>query len=95
MLKKVLLVAAGLALLVGYMAYLTLSNGQISCEVCMEFRGQMECRKATGKDKAEAQTSATGTACSLLASGVADSIACQNAEPVSVSCEEVDGDTGN
>jgi len=87
MMKKFILVIAGLGVLVGYMAYLTMSNGQVSCEVCIEFRGTTECRKATGKDQAEAQMSATGTACSLLAGGVADSIACQNTQPSRMSCD--------
>jgi hypothetical protein len=86
--KKVVLVVAGLALLVSFMAYLTMSSGQVTCDVCVEFRGRSECRKATGKDRDEAQRSATGTACSLMASGVGDVIACQNTEPKTISCQE-------
>jgi len=83
---KVILVVAGLALLIGYMSYLTMSPGQITCEVCMEFHGRSDCRKATGKDKEEAQMSATSTACGLLAGGVTDGIACQNTTPKSIDC---------
>ena len=86
--KKIVLVVSGFVLLVGYMAYLTLSNRQVSCEVCIEFRGLTECRKATAIDRAEAQMSATSTACSLLAGGVTDAIACQNTPPARISCEE-------
>jgi hypothetical protein len=86
--KKIFLLAAGLALLVSYMTYLTMSTGQITCDVCIEFHGRTECRKATGKDEAEAQMSATGTACGLLAGGVTDGIACQNTAPKSISCQE-------
>jgi hypothetical protein len=88
MIKKILLLAAGLALLVGYMAYLTMSSGQVTCEVCIEFHGRSDCRKATGKDETEAQMSATSTACGLLAGGVTDGIACQNTPPKSISCQE-------
>lgn len=85
---KIILVVAGLALLMGYMAYLTMSPGQIACEVCIEFHGRSDCRKATGKDKEEAQMSATSTACGLLAGGVTDGIACQNTTPTSITCQD-------
>jgi hypothetical protein len=85
---KIVLIVAGFALLMGYMTYLTVSPGQIACEVCIEFHGRSECRKATGKDKEEAQMSATSTACGLLAGGVTDGIACQNTPPKTVSCQD-------
>ena len=40
------LIGGGLALALGYMIYLTTSGGGVSCEVCVEFRGSTECRKA-------------------------------------------------
>ena len=86
--KKIFLVAAGLALLMVYMTYLTMSPGQIVCEVCIEFHGRSECRKSTGKDKEEAQMSATSTACGMIAGGVTDGIACQNTPPTSITCQE-------
>ena len=86
--KKIVLVVGGLLLLLSYLAYLTMSSGQITCEVCMDFHGRSECRKATGKDKEEAQMSATSTACGLLSGGVTDVIACQNTPPKSISCRE-------
>jgi hypothetical protein len=85
--RNVLLIVAGL-LLVSFMTYLTMSSGQVTCEVCIEFHGRTECRKSTGKDKEEAQMSATSTACSLVAGGVTDGIACQNTPPKSISCQE-------
>jgi hypothetical protein len=84
---KILIVVAGIAGLVGYFTYLTMSVSTISCEVCVEFHGVTECRRATGKDRMEAEMSAASTACGLLAGGVTDSIACQNTVPKSVSCE--------
>jgi len=84
---KFLSIAAGLVVLIGYMLYLTMSAGKVSCEVCMEFRGRMECRRATGTDEQEAQATATTTACGLISGGVADGIACQNRTPTSVSCQ--------
>ena len=86
--KKIVLVAIGFVLLLGLMTYLTMTSGQITCDVCIEFHGRTECRKATGKDKEEAQMSATSTACGLLSGGVTDVIACQNTPPKSISCQE-------
>jgi hypothetical protein len=82
-----LLVGLALVLLIGFMFYFSISESAVSCEVCIEFRGGMECRKASGKDAEEAQAAAASTACSLLSGGVTDGIACRNTEPKSVSCE--------
>ena len=43
------LVAVGVVLALGYMIYLTMSANEVTCEVCIEFRGETDCRKATGK----------------------------------------------
>jgi hypothetical protein len=82
------LVGAGLVLALVYMIYLTTSGTGVSCEVCVEFRGVTECRKATGKDRLEAETAAASTACGLLSGGVTDGIACRNTVPKSVTCQE-------
>ena len=84
--KKILLVALGFVLLVAYMTYLTMSAGQVQCEVCIEFHGRTECRTSIGKDELEAQMSATSTACGLISGGVTEGIACQNTPPKSLSC---------
>ena len=84
---KVGLVVAALAGFLGYLFYLTLSVNEVSCEVCIEFRGVTECRRATGKDRQEAEIAAASTACGLLSGGVTDGIACRNTMPKSVSCE--------
>ena len=84
---KVVLVVAGVAVLLGFLGYLTMSTGQVSCEVCVEFRGATECRRATGQGRLEAETAAASTACGLLSGGVTDGIACRNTPPKSVTCE--------
>ncbi len=81
------LVAVGVALALGYMIYLTMSANEVTCEVCIEFRGETDCRKATGKDRLEAETAAASTACGLISGGVTDGIACRNTTPKSVSCQ--------
>ena len=86
--SKVILGIALAAVLLGYMTYLTISPTTVSCEVCVEFRGNTECRRASGKDRAEAEMTAASTACSLLAGGIDDGIACRNTPPSRVTCED-------
>jgi hypothetical protein len=85
---KAILGIAAAAVLLGYMVYLTISTNVVSCEVCVEFRGRTECRRASGKDRAEAQMTAASTACSLISGGIDDGIACRNTPPVSATCED-------
>jgi hypothetical protein len=85
---KVVLVIAGVVGLLGYLSYITLSANEVECAVCVEFRGATECRRATGKDREEAERTAASTACGLLSGGVGDSIACQNTPPKTVTCQQ-------
>ncbi len=49
----------------------------------MEFNGQTSCRTAAGETVDRARRAAIDNACATIASGVGDSIACQNKPPVS------------
>jgi hypothetical protein len=64
----------------------SLTIGSVRCEVCIEFRGRRECRAVDGNDEAEARAAAVTNACALLASGVTDTVACQNTPPTDVHC---------
>ena len=66
--------------------YSTLRLGGTSCEVCVEFQGRTQCRKAQGAARAEAIRTATENACAFISAGVTDSIACGNTTPKSVRC---------
>ena len=83
---KVLLTVAALVALLGIFTYLTMSPNEVTCEVCMEFRGATECRKATAKTREEAEVAAASTACSLISGGVTDGMACRSATPQKVLC---------
>jgi len=67
-----------------YMTWQVLSTPSVQCEVCMEFRGRSECRKALGPDRQSCQRTGTDNACGLLASGMTDSIACSRGTPLRV-----------
>jgi hypothetical protein len=81
------LLAVGAALVLAYMIYLTMSPNTVTCEVCIEFRGATECRKATSQDRMEAEAAAASTACGSISGGITDGIECRNTTPKSVSCE--------
>jgi hypothetical protein len=69
------------AALVGVMVYSTLNLAQHRVEACMTFKGQMNCRTASGSTVEFARRTAIQNACAGIASGVTDSIACEQATP--------------
>ena len=83
---KIFVTVAAIVGLLGLFTYLSMSPNEVTCEVCMEFRGNTECRKATAKNREEAEVAAASTACSLISGGVTDGIACRNGEPQKVLC---------
>ena len=50
-------------------------------EVCMEFRGMTSCGIAGGETEQNAKRAATTVACASIASGVTDSMACDQTPP--------------
>ncbi len=84
---KILLVVA-LAAVVGYILFSPMQLGRVSCEVCMEFKGEKACRTAKGPSRDEAASTARDNACARIAFGREDSIRCGNTEPASVRCTE-------
>ncbi|MEW5975418.1 MAG: hypothetical protein AB1898_06375 [Acidobacteriota bacterium] len=83
-----LLIVFGFLGFLAYVVYSTLDLHQYSCEVCMEFRGQTDCRTAAGETEAEAVRTAIENACAQIASGMTDSIACTQTPPKSVNCKQ-------
>jgi len=69
----------GIVTVIAIVVYLSFQIGGVRCEVCITFHGRQVCRSVDGANKHEAQMAAITNACALLASGVTDSIACQNA----------------
>lgn len=53
-------------------------------EVCMEFKGLTSCRTASGSTEQFALRTATSNACATIASGVTDSVACDQSTPKKV-----------
>jgi hypothetical protein len=85
--SKGMWVAAGILLFVALiivMTYQMMDLRQNRVEVCMSFNGRTNCSTASGPTPEDAQRTATQAACTLIASGVTDSQACERGEPVSV-----------
>lgn len=82
--KTVILGIAFVVIVLGVVVYTTLGNNRYRCEVCVVFHGNQACRTAGAATQAEAQRTATENACAQIASGVTDSMACENTQPASV-----------
>jgi hypothetical protein len=66
------------------LVYTTMGNARYRCEVCISFQNRTACRAAAAAAEAQALRTATENACAQIASGVTDSMACENTPPQSV-----------
>ena len=69
---------------IGMVVLTTFGAKRVRCEVCMEFKGQRDCRTVQAATRDEALRNAITTACTQIASGVIESSQCENTRPVSV-----------
>ena len=74
-------VVFGLVIVLG-----SLRTVQAECELCVTYRGITTCRRGSGADEAEARRAAQKAACAVMASGMNESIACDNTPPTNVQC---------
>jgi hypothetical protein len=82
--KPVLVGILIVAVILGVLVYSSFNLAKFRVEVCMTFNGQTNCRTAAGSTEEFARRSATTNACAAIASGVTDSIACENTPPSKV-----------
>ena len=85
--KKAHWIAVGALLFVVFIAAITmlmLGHRKNRVEVCMAFNGRTNCSTASGETQSDALRTATQAACTLIASGVTDSQACERSQPLSV-----------
>ena len=82
--KTVMLAIAFVVLVLMLVVYTTMGNNRHRCEVCIAFHDRSACRTAAASSEAQALRTATENACAQIASGVTDSIACENTPPSSV-----------
>ena len=82
---KIVVLLAVLAFAAGVI-YMTMTPVQAQCEVCMEFDGEMTCRKGAGATEADARRAAQESACGGNAMGMSELIICRGREPDRVQC---------
>ena len=82
-----ILVAVGFVALIGFIVYSATGLARVNCQVCVEFHGVTSCKPAAGTTQEEAVKTAVDIACSDLASGRTENIACEHTEPKTVSCK--------
>jgi hypothetical protein len=82
-----ILIAAGFVVLLGFIVYSTMGLAKVDCEVCVEFHGRTVCGRAAGTTQEEAIKSAISVACSDLAAGRTENIACEATRPKTTSCK--------
>ena len=84
-------VAAGIlfaAVFAAAVVYTTLSESQVECEVCMEFRGRSICRTVAAAERNQALQMAISNACAIISDGVTEGMQCSRARPRSISCSD-------
>ncbi len=75
-----------LVLLVGIVVYRSMTIARYECDVCLTFQGERQCRTAASGERKAAIESAVTAACATLASGMTESIRCQNTPSDSITC---------
>lgn len=80
------LVLFGLLAFVLGVVYMTAKPVQSQCEVCMEFDGEMVCRKGGGGTEEEARRAAQESACGGNVSGMSELIICRGRDPDRAQC---------
>jgi hypothetical protein len=82
--KTVVIAIAFVLAVVILVVYTTLGAKRYRVEVCIAFHQRSACRTAGAPTEAQALRAATENACAQIASGVTDSMACENTPPESV-----------
>jgi len=75
-----------LAGVLGYVVFQSMHLEAASCEICMQYNGNSQCRTVGGATIDEARQGAITNACAFLSSGVTDSMACARTKPLSETC---------
>lgn len=82
--KTVILAIVFAMVVLVLVVYTTMGTARFRCEVCVSFQGRQACRTASAPTEPDALRTATENACAQVASGVTDSMACENAQPASI-----------
>lgn len=76
--------------MLGVVAYVLAGSMEVSnhtCEVCMEYKGQSQCRTVAAATVELAREGAIQNACAFISGGVTESMACHRGTPTSEKCQ--------
>jgi len=82
--KPVWIGIAFVLIFLGVIVYSSMNLSQNKVEVCMTYNGRTSCRTASATTKDFAVRTATTNACAEIASGVTESIGCEQTPPSKV-----------
>ena len=82
--KPVLIGIVFVIVILGVLIYSTMNLAQKRVEVCMAYNGQAKCSTASGSSEDYAMRSAVNNACAQIASGVTETMQCENSRPTKV-----------
>ncbi len=72
------------AVFVALVAYSTLHGPRYRAEICMAYQGRSTCRTVSAKSEQAALRSGAENACADIASGMTDTMRCDQSQPQSV-----------
>lgn len=75
-----------LAIVVGFVVFQSLGAESVTCEVCMNYKTQQQCRTVGAATRELALQGAITNACAYISSGVTDSMACGRTKPALQRC---------
>ena len=79
-----MVIAGVVAVIVALIAYSTLSGARYRVKVCMAYSGRSACKTVSARSEEAAQRTAITGACADIASGVTDTINCEQTAPQSL-----------
>lgn len=73
--------------LLGVILYASMRFEQVTCEVCIDFQGRTQCRKAAGTDRETAMQAARDNACAFVVQSKTEGFLCAQTPPARVACQ--------
>jgi hypothetical protein len=77
-------VAIAVLAVIGLIAYSTLSGSRYRVHVCVTYAGHTACKSVSARSEEAAERTAITGACADIASGVTDTMKCEQVEPSTV-----------
>lgn len=83
----VISILASMVLFMVVVVWLTMSDVETECEVCLFFGAEEVCRLGRGANEVKALQAAQESVCGGNTSGMAEIIVCRNATPARATCQ--------